>query len=61
MEAELLERIKLALSDAVVIYAPEFCDKETIAATRSRMQEGGTLAYFGDLIGEINKVIEENK
>ena len=59
MNVELLERVKLALSDAVVMYAPEFCGEDTIAATRSRTQEKGTLGYFSDLIGEINKLIEE--
>ena len=61
VEVELLKRIKLALSDAVVMYAPEFCGEDTIASTRSRTQERGTLAYFGDLIGEVHKLIEENK
>lgn len=60
MNVELLERIKLALSDAVVMYAPEFCDESTIAATRSRTQEKGTLAYFGDLIGELHKLQKDS-
>ncbi len=56
MNAELVKRVKLALSDAIVMYAPEFCNEETIAATRERKQERGTLAYFGDLIGELTKI-----
>lgn len=51
-----LERARLAISDAVMLHAPEFCDKENVDKARTRILDGGgTLAYFAETIGAIKE------
>ena len=43
-------QINIALDDAIVVFAPEFCNEENVVATRKRISEaGGTLAYFTNI------------
>ncbi len=56
---ELLERIFVALEDAMLLYAPEFTSEEQKRDLSKRMQEaGGTLAYFADLREELKNRFE---
>jgi len=50
-------QIDIALDDAIVMYASEFCNGKQIEATRKRISEaGGTLAYFASMKELIKKL-----
>lgn len=46
---EALERSRLAIDDWLHSYAPEFCDEDSVAQTRSRISEKGTIGYIADV------------
>lgn len=46
---EALERSRMAIDDWLHSYAPEFCDEDSVAQTRSRISEKGTLGYIADV------------
>lgn len=46
---EALERSRMAIDDWLHSYAPEFCDEDSVAQTRSRISEKGTIGYISDV------------
>ena len=55
---EALERSLLALNDWIHTYAPEMCDADDVARSRSRIRnQGGTLAYLADITLEVRQAI----
>lgn len=56
---ELLRNVRTALGDWATTYAPEFGGAENVKASWQRITDGGgTLAYIGDLISQINDELE---
>ncbi len=61
-KTELLERVFVALEDAMLLYAPEFTSEEQKRDVSKRLHEkGGTLAYFADLREELRNRFEDEE
>jgi hypothetical protein len=59
---EALKRSITALDDWLNTYASEFCHEWRVKEARERiMEEGGTLAYIGDLQAQNRKALGETK
>ncbi len=55
--SDVLCQIDVALDDAIILHASEFCSEEQVGAARKRISEaGGTLAYFAGMKELIKKL-----
>ena len=56
----LLKRCEIALTDWVLQYAPEQCERRHVISSSIRISAlGGTLAYIGDLLYDIREELRK--
>lgn len=55
---EALKMSEVALGDWINSHAPEFCDEARVAEAAKRLGERGTLAYVGEVCGEVVAALE---
>lgn len=57
-----INRAKLAIDDAIRIYAPEWCDpKEVVKMRRRCWRSGGTLHYLASIRQELDQFWTQHK